>query len=53
MNFYLSPKDYHRYHLPYDCNITKLIHIPGKLYPVNFRYLNKQQNLFIEMKGLF
>ncbi|MEA3497555.1 MAG: phosphatidylserine decarboxylase [Campylobacterota bacterium] len=48
MNFYLSPKDYHRYHLNFNCQITKLIHVPGKLYPVNFTYLNKQENLFIE-----
>ena len=48
MNFYLSPKDYHRYHSTYNCQITKLIHVPGKLYPVNFTYLNKQENLFIE-----
>jgi len=48
MNFYLSPKDYHRYHSIYNCHITKLIHIPGKLYPVNFTYLNKKENLFIE-----
>jgi len=48
MNFYLSPKDYHRYHLSYDCQILKLVHIPGKLYSVNFRYLNKKENLFIE-----
>jgi phosphatidylserine decarboxylase len=48
MNMYLSPKDYHRYHMPYDCKITKLIHVPGKLYPVNFRYLRKQPSLFVE-----
>jgi len=48
MNFYLSPKDYHRYHSMYNCHITKLIHVPGKLYPVNFTYLKKQENLFIE-----
>ncbi len=48
MNFYLSPKDYHRYHASIDCKITKLIHVPGKLYPVNFKYLNKKLNLFIE-----
>lgn len=48
MNFYLSPKDYHRYHSPYDAKITKLIHVPGKLYPVNFKYLNKQDELFVE-----
>ena len=48
INFYLSPSDYHRYHIPFDCRITKAVHIPGKLYPVNFTYLNKQQDLFIE-----
>ena len=48
INFYLSPKDYHRYHAPFSYKVTKLIHVPGKLYPVNFTYLNKQENLFIE-----
>lgn len=48
INFYLSPSDYHRYHIPLNCRITKAVHIPGKLYPVNFTYLNKQKDLFIE-----
>jgi phosphatidylserine decarboxylase len=48
MNMYLSPKDYHRYHMAYNCKVTKLIHVPGKLYPVNFKYLNKQPSLFVE-----
>ena len=48
MNFYLSPKDYHRYHSCYTAKLHKLIHVPGKLYPVNFRYLNKQDSLFVE-----
>ena len=48
MNFYLSPKDYHRYHAPMDFKVNKLIHVPGKLYPVNLKYLNKQIDLFIE-----
>jgi len=48
INFYLSPSDYHRYHIPINCRISKAVHIPGKLYPVNFTYLNKQQDLFIE-----
>ncbi len=48
MNFYLSPKDYHRYHASIDCKIVKLIHVPGKLYPVNLKYLNKKLNLFVE-----
>jgi phosphatidylserine decarboxylase len=48
MNFYLSPKDYHRYHSPCGAKVNKLIHVPGKLYPVNFTYLNKQEELFVE-----
>jgi len=32
----------------YDCQILKLVHVPGKLYPVNFTYLNKQESLFLE-----
>lgn len=48
MNFYLSPKDYHRYHAPSDFEVKRLIHIPGKLYPVNIKYLNKQIDLFVE-----
>jgi len=48
INFYLSPKDYHRYHAPIDMKVNKAIHIPGKLYPVNFTWLKKIPNLFIE-----
>ena len=48
INFYLSPKDYHRYHSPMDCTISKLIYVPAKLYPVNMRYLKNKLNLFIE-----
>lgn len=48
MNFYLSPKDYHRYHAPCDFKLKKLIHVPGKLYPVNLKYLNKEFELFIQ-----
>jgi phosphatidylserine decarboxylase len=48
INCYLSPKDYHRYHIPCDLTVCKAVHIPGKLYPVNIPYLNKQPNLFIE-----
>lgn len=48
VNFYLSPRDYHRYHIPCDLEVKKAIHIPGKLYPVNIPSLNKRLNLFIE-----
>ncbi len=48
INFYLSPKDYHRYHAPIDMRIVKAVHIPGKLYPVNFTWLRKIEGLFCE-----
>jgi phosphatidylserine decarboxylase len=47
-NFYLSPRDYHRYHAPIDMQVLHAVHIPGKLYPVNIPSLKKQVNLFIE-----
>ena len=48
INFYLSPKDYHRYHMPMKLKILSLTHIPGKLYPVNFPLLRNMPELFIE-----
>ncbi len=48
VNLYLSPRDYHRYHMPLDLQIKKVVHIPGKLYPVNFFYLKRKRNLFLE-----
>jgi phosphatidylserine decarboxylase len=48
INFYLSPKDYHRYHVPINLKVLKAVHIPGKLYPVNIPSLQKRLNLFIE-----
>lgn len=48
INFYLSPRDYHRYHVPIDMQVTKAVHIPGKLYPVNIPTLKRKIDLFIE-----
>jgi phosphatidylserine decarboxylase len=48
INFYLSPRDYHRYHVPIDMQVTKAVHIAGKLYPVNIPTLKRKVNLFIE-----
>lgn len=48
INFYLSPRDYHRYHMPMDLVIKSLTHIPGKLYPVNLPLLRHKKDLFIE-----
>ena len=48
INHYLSPKDYHRYHIPTNLKVLKAVHIPGKFYPVNMPSLKKRLNLFIE-----
>jgi len=48
INFYLSPKDYHRYHAPDTLKVSSISHIPGKLYPVNFPLLRNKKDLFIE-----
>jgi phosphatidylserine decarboxylase len=32
---YLSPKDYHRIHMPCDGKLTRMIHVPGALFSVN------------------
>lgn len=34
-NLYLSPQDYHHVHSPVSGGITRSVHIPGKLWPVN------------------
>src|SRR3546814_7501298 len=31
---YLSPKDYHRIHMPIDAKLIEMIYVPGKLYSV-------------------
>jgi phosphatidylserine decarboxylase len=33
--FYLSPKDYHRIHMPCDGRLRRMIHVPGELFSVN------------------
>jgi len=32
---YLSPKDYHRIHMPCDGKLTRMIYVPGELFSVN------------------
>ena len=48
INFYLAPNDYHRYHVPIDMKVLRAVHVPGLLYPVNFKYLRKVPELFIK-----
>src|SRR5690606_12056378 len=32
---YLSPRDYHRIHMPCDGRLTQMLHVPGRLFSVN------------------
>lgn len=45
-NLYLSPKDYHRLHMPCDGKLTRMIHVPGKLFSVNPVTARGVPNLF-------
>lgn len=46
LNIYLSPKDYHHYHAPQNLQILNLIYIPGKLFSVAPKWLQKVDNLY-------
>ncbi|MBB6505673.1 phosphatidylserine decarboxylase [Sphingomonas endophytica] len=45
-NLYLSPKDYHRLHMPCDGRLTRMIYVPGKLFSVNPVTARGVPNLF-------
>jgi phosphatidylserine decarboxylase len=45
-NLYLSPKDYHRLHMPCDGRLTRMIHVPGSLFSVNPTTARGVPNLF-------
>ena len=43
---YLSPKDYHRVHMPIDGKLNQMIYIPGKLFSVNKITTRTVKNLY-------
>jgi phosphatidylserine decarboxylase len=43
---YLSPKDYHRIHMPYDAKLLAMDYIPGDLFSVNQTTARGVNNLF-------
>ncbi|MGQ2942097.1 MAG: archaetidylserine decarboxylase [Blastomonas fulva] len=45
-NLYLSPRDYHRLHMPCDGRLVRMIHVPGALYSVNPVTARGVPNLF-------
>lgn len=44
--FYLSPKDYHRVHLPIDATLTSIRFVPGKLFAVKPSAVKVMPSLF-------
>ena len=45
-NLYLSPKDYHRLHMPCDGKLVRMIYVPGALFSVNPTTARGVSNLF-------
>lgn len=43
---YLSPKDYHRLHMPFNGTLKEMVHIPGRLFSVNTVTTNSVPGLF-------
>jgi phosphatidylserine decarboxylase len=43
---YLSPKDYHRLHMPLTGRLREMVHIPGRLFSVNNTTVSAVPNLF-------
>ncbi|MCG8315970.1 MAG: archaetidylserine decarboxylase [Pseudomonadales bacterium] len=43
---YLSPKDYHRVHMPYGGTLKEMIYVPGRLFSVNTKTARTVPSLF-------
>ena len=50
--FYLSPKDYHRVHMPLDGKLREMIYFPGKLFSVNSTTSKRVKNLYSKNERL-
>ncbi|RDE19641.1 phosphatidylserine decarboxylase [Motiliproteus coralliicola] len=49
---YLSPKDYHRVHMPVDGRLRQMIYVPGDLFSVNNATVSEVPNLFARNERL-
>lgn len=49
---YLSPRNYHRVHMPYDGKLMQMVYVPGKLFSVNTATANEINNLFTRNERL-
>ena len=43
---YLSPRDYHRVHMPFGGRLEKMVHVPGRLFSVNDTTTRQVPGLF-------
>lgn len=50
--FYLSPRDYHRFHAPCAARVTRAVYLPGSLWPVNRAGVEVIDGLFAENERL-
>jgi phosphatidylserine decarboxylase len=50
--FYLSPRDYHRFHMPYAARVLHATYIPGALWPVNRLGVDGIDGLFAQNERL-
>lgn len=46
VTIYLSPRDYHRFHAPFNLQLMQNIYLPGKFWPVNQWAVANVENLF-------
>ena len=49
---YLSPRDYHRVHAPFDCAVHSVRYIPGQLFSVNDRTSRNIEGLYARNERL-
>ena len=49
---YLSPRDYHRVHMPFDGHLQAMTYVPGTLYPVNESAVVSVPDLFSKNERL-
>jgi len=49
---YLAPKDYHRIHMPIDGKLVSMRYIPGNLFSVNHKTVNKVNGVFARNERL-
>ncbi len=52
VNMYLSPKDYHRVHMPFTGTLDEIIYVPGKLDSVSHLVTNNIDNVYAHNERL-